>query len=1055
MTSRTIQIGASFAIVLVAYSAYALLAVPLIETQIKIAGKAGGSGGGKTGPKPIPPLDFSVLFKPDAWELHDAKTITSNDRVYLIWKAYTTKPDNWLELNPLTIVFVPDETAPDSLRHAMVMEVPAGANLRFDRPLDLKRGGGLGRLIEGQLRGEVTIRSRGKRPDHQDDLFARTHDVALTEQRITTPNQVDFSYGPSWGRGRQLEIKLLKRLGLRPANQEGPDVGGIEQLQVEHLDRMHLEMSADEGAGTRERGEVRKERGEGRIGISPPPSPLSAQPSGPTEITCLGPFRFNLVDQVATFRDQVVVLRERSEGARDRMTCDVLSVFFTRPPHAADGGKHKSSAPGFDLQPARIEAQGSPVVMTAPADHLETFAAVLHYNLADRQIYLEDGKEVLVRTDRGEIHAPSVRCIPGPQEHPNMFQLLARGPGWLRGEMADRPGQLLEARWQTKLEVRPQNKYQVISLSGDAGLRSQAMGQLDARQIHLWLHEVPSKAAAPAKRPTSTFQPDGLVAIGEVTGDSTQFSIKKADRLEVLFTTAPAPSLDASLRAGAPGAAPVNAINGAHAEGIRESGLGNSSASQSPIPNPLLAAQGPASPGERHSHLEISGRLVQARVVLHEKQQGELTEATVTDGVRVVETQTAQVNDLPLLVTGDWLHATDANSPQAKVNVQGKPAHMEGRGMSLTGPSIAIDRGANLLTMDCPGEMEKFLDRDLENRPLSRPGTLHINWEKGMTFDGRKAHFDRGVKVRSDTQVMETSWLDVHLQHPISFSAPRPQGPALQEPALVEKIICGEGVYIVSQSFNKGQQTGFDRIWLKDLDMNNITGDFHANGPGRVISVRRGSNQAFDMQGGPLAGAGPGNGQVAARPAAFAPAQPPDDPNQISCLDLKFYKSIIGNKNRKEMTFFGNVHAAHAPAQSWTTTLEDPDPKHLGKDAIVLDSESLEVDDMSPVSGGGGGANAEFQARDNVIAEGTNFVARCARLSYSQAKDQLIFEGDGRSPAELDKQEGEGVEAQPFKAQKITYYKNTGQVDVGGFRSGEMIQSPAKPAPTPTQGGRR
>ncbi len=45
MTPRTIQIGASFAIVLVVYSAYALLAVPLIETQIKITGVADNGGG--------------------------------------------------------------------------------------------------------------------------------------------------------------------------------------------------------------------------------------------------------------------------------------------------------------------------------------------------------------------------------------------------------------------------------------------------------------------------------------------------------------------------------------------------------------------------------------------------------------------------------------------------------------------------------------------------------------------------------------------------------------------------------------------------------------------------------------------------------------------------------------------------------------------------------------------------------------------------------------------------------------------------------------------------
>ena len=78
-------------------------------------------------------------------------------------------------------------------------------------------------------------------------------------------------------------------------------------------------------------------------------------------------------------------------------------------------------------------------------------------------------------------------------------------------------------------------------------------------------------------------------------------------------------------------------------------------------------------------------------MVLHDRQQGELTDATVIDGVRLVETQTAQIGDLPLLVTGGSLCATEANSPQAKVTVLGKPAHMEGRGMSLTGPSIAID----------------------------------------------------------------------------------------------------------------------------------------------------------------------------------------------------------------------------------------------------------------------------------------------------------------------------------------------------------------------------
>ncbi len=121
----------------------------------------------------------------------------------------------------------------------------------------------------------------------------------------------------------------------------------------------------------------------------------------------------------------------------------------------------------------------------------------------------------------------------------------------------------------------------------------------------------------------------------------------------------------------------------------------------------------------------------------------------------------------------------------------------------------------------------------------------------------------------------------------------------------------------------------------------------------------------------------------------------------------------------------------------------------------MLHSESLEVADMSPVGGSGG--NMEFQARDNVIAEGalppgadgklSNFYARCARLSYSQAKDQLIFEGDGRSPAELYKQNGEGTTLSPAKAAKIIYFPKTGEVIGNGFQSLEMTPPPAKPAP--------
>ena len=544
MTSRTIHIAASLAIVLVAYWTYALVAVPWIEPGVKVTPDPGDTTGHPP-PPPTPP-PFEVLFPSSSWELaKDTKTISSNDQVLLLWKSYAQHADGWVELNPLTVIMLPEDNGAEPLnetermRHATVMEVPSGANLHFDRPLDLNHGG-MGRLIEGRLRGEIKIRSQGKRPDHQDDMLVLTRDVELTEQRITTPNEVEFWYGPNSGRGRQLEIKLLPRLGPHVADQEGPNIGGIEQFQLEHVERLHLDMGGQGNGGL------------ASMTGNPAQASQAGKPdmrSGPVDITCRGPFAFQLVEQVATFRDHVEVLRLHPDAPSDRLNCDVLSVFFMRVPQQG-GAKGRSDTPGSDLQPERIEALGAPATLVAPADHFQAHGQKLQYRLVDGQVFLEDPHEVVLQKDRDEIHTPSLRYLPGPLGRTNMFQLLAAGPGWLRGEMADRPGQQLEARWNTKLEVRPQDQNEVISLTGGA-LNFQAMGRLDAQEIHFWMHDAsPSRSltgpagdcpdfrGAPAQQGrengtvplsaanSANFQPDRLLAEGAVVGNSPQFSSK-------------------------------------------------------------------------------------------------------------------------------------------------------------------------------------------------------------------------------------------------------------------------------------------------------------------------------------------------------------------------------------------------------------------------------------------------------------------------------------------------------------------------------------------------
>jgi len=62
------------------------------------------------------------------------------------------------------------------LRVPRLSEVPEGARLWFDQPLDLGRGK-IGRLKSGQFDGPVTIRSDCKEPGPEDDLLIVTHDT--------------------------------------------------------------------------------------------------------------------------------------------------------------------------------------------------------------------------------------------------------------------------------------------------------------------------------------------------------------------------------------------------------------------------------------------------------------------------------------------------------------------------------------------------------------------------------------------------------------------------------------------------------------------------------------------------------------------------------------------------------------------------------------------------------------------------------------------------------------------------------------------------------------
>jgi len=348
----------SFAVVLTAYWLYALVVVPWIEPAIQLQSQGALE---QFFPESDPERQIlEALFPPGAWELDQPKVFESR-QTKLLFKDYTKQTPNTVELRPCTLIFLPEEpdlTLQERAGRAVVMEVPDGAVLEFDQPLDLTQGK-MGRLVRGQLRGIVRIRCQGRSAGPEDDLRITTREVRLSQNEISSPEKVECFWGPHFARGQDLHIELSP--GSSASG--GLTLGGLQTLEVRRVELVHIEVPAEASRSLR----PTASRSRGSAGPVPKEKPslpsgkaASGQPAGVAtassadrsasegdgesplagvaEITCKGPFRFDAKKWEASFAQQVLVQYRTAEGPTDTLRCDRLLVVFQ--PQAAAASKN-------------------------------------------------------------------------------------------------------------------------------------------------------------------------------------------------------------------------------------------------------------------------------------------------------------------------------------------------------------------------------------------------------------------------------------------------------------------------------------------------------------------------------------------------------------------------------------------------------------------------------------------------------------------------------------------------------------------------------------------
>ncbi|MEN6404988.1 MAG: hypothetical protein ABFC77_00800 [Thermoguttaceae bacterium] len=967
---RITRIAGSLAVVLVAYWVYWLVVVPWVEPPAGSHAVEPMTGSNSDEGDIDPGLNsLKGILPPEVLDPKKTKVLAfDDDRAKLLFQEYQTLSDGAVTFRPCTIVFGSDAPGDEAQRRRQSIILEArSAWLKFDKPLSFNQAK-IGRLTGGRLDGPVTIRSDWKEPGPEDDLWIDTQDVRLVGQVVTTPNPVNFRWGPHYGRGRNLRIKLLSG-PAGSGDAVGMNIVGVETFELGQVEQLHLDL-----------GETMASNGA---------KPGGRATSIPVEINCRGPFRFDVVNRVATFHDNVgVMIKEDPNGPAHQIDCDRLSLYFARRNDAV-------KTPGsMELTPERLEACGNPVVVTAPGRNLTARAERIQYYLQLKAILLEGGQEVFLQQGLDEIHARSLYYQMGADGR--MGRATSQGPGRLTARSPDRPDQSLVATWKDQLRIDRDGQDPRISLTGGAQLESPGFGQLQADGIFLWL----SETSPPGPNRRFQWWPSRLGARGNVHVNSPQMASKKIEELQVWFQQ--------------------------RAEGVGPglySGAGQGGAGAQPATSPRTPVAQPSPQNQAAlSRFEISGRLVRVQMAIGRK-QASLSDLTIEDGVELIETQTAQPGQQPICLRGDRLEASNLSETTGTATVSGRPAHVGGRGLGLSGADIRLDIGANRLWIDGPGRMDVLLRQRGEppsTDPTDPAGLLTVDWRRDMEFDGARAQFNKAVvasarQVRFDANTAEiqlnTDTLEVRLQEPIHFGRT-----ASSVAPLVETLSCGGGVLVESRSFDPRQQlTSHDWMQLTDLGVNLLSGELNG-GAGWLNSVYRGS-------------ANPLNGSVSVAPASSSGG----NPDQLYNMRVKFEKSVTGNVLQRALKFEDRVVVTYAPVNDWDAMLMTEDPDKLGRDGVVVHCDQLDVSHIVPPLGGR--RSIELAATGNAVAESSVYTARAQRITYEEAKDLLVLDGDGRNPAELFQQTQPGVPPEHVVMQKILYWRKTGQVKSVGVQS--------------------
>lgn len=991
----------ALAIVVAFYFAYAVLVVPFIEPRVKPK-----SSQPLSAPRnPVEP-QFHSLFPPGAWELNRPKVVET-DQGTLLFADYKPLADGQMELTKCTVIAYIEQSVPEAEqpapgepgekgksvakrreRRPIIIRAPQGATLKFDQELNVLRGE-FGRLIGGQLSGEVTIHSPASSPTSDDQLEIVTKQVQIDLQKIWTPHEVQFRYGPNSGRGRILTIQLASA-GKSGTKRSGLGITGVRSLELVHVDELRL-LVANQGLF----GQQRAPRADSEV--SPP-----NQEATPVHVRSRGPLQLDIDRQIISLRDHVELTRLHATGVKDLLTCQLLEIHFaggenissipTKTSKAVGKTAATETAPG-KLTARRVVATGNPVapvMIRAGSVGVGAQAERIEFDCILQRVWLRDSQKVMFQDPERAVEARELHYTLGTGNR--LGELWARGPGQAQGAFG-KEARRFQVAWQGEVRLRRIDNEPVLTFHSHVALVMPGLGQFSGDLVHLYLRE---QLRAETKDRVET-TPDRLHAVGNVRVDSESWH---ATLHEVKMWFQPGPN-------GAPGSDPTLPADGnrtAPPSSFLQKGLLTGTTKQG-------TANGENVPPQ--SELDLRAKTLEAVVVLGTEPVVDLL--ILREGVELREL--APPEAMPLLLRGEHFELQDGASSHPRAALLGAPAELSARGMTARGPRFHMHPVDNYFEIVGAGSMLLSSPPSDGNPGQPMPPTT-IDWAGQMQFDGQLARFERNVVVRGNHRAQQgdvTSYvatgdaIHAELTQRVNFQNPELKGPI----DLAEAAFDGWGFLQVDMLDALGERKLVEQMQVLGLRVNQQSGDIRGHGPGWLRGVHRGKEMA--------------NAQPQAIPIAVSSS------SGLSFLRIDFEREVVGNLHQQRLEFLNGTKTLYGPVPTWDDAL-DQEGTPPSPDTIRITCERLSV-----FQGGTSAAESiELEAVGNVFIQGELFRASGNRVSYARIKDQLILEGDGRNDARIEYFTKAGEKPTLVAADKLLYRPKTGHFELKGLRQSEI-----------------